>query len=65
MGKKNEIFLWGVSKNRMPVTVGIFFLVQILVNTERMLKCFVKWSTITLEKLVQALCRSGDYLFQV
>jgi len=37
MGKKNEIFLWGVLKNRMPVTVGIFFLVEILVNTERML----------------------------
>jgi hypothetical protein len=65
MGNKNEILLWGVLKNRMPVTVSIFLGLKYSVNTERMLKCFVQWSTITLEKLVQALCRSGDYLFQV
>jgi hypothetical protein len=30
MGEKNEILLWRVLKNKMPVTMSIFFGVEIL-----------------------------------
>jgi len=51
MGEKNEILLWRVLKNRMLVTVSIFLGLKYSVNSERKKKCFLKWSTITLEKI--------------
>jgi hypothetical protein len=35
MREKNEILLWGVLKNRMPVIAGILFWLKYLMNSER------------------------------
>jgi hypothetical protein len=40
MGEKNEILLWRVLKNRMPITVSIFLGLKYSVNSERKKNAF-------------------------